>query len=449
MIEMPSQTFDVQDFIDRQRLRPVHFGILALCFLVMFVDGFDIYMVGKIAPAIAGDFGAAPAAITPVIVMQQIGLATWAFLMSPLGDRLGRKRMLLIAFAAFGLLTIATAFSPSIMVLAALRGITGLFLAAVLPYAVALISEFTPLRQRAMFLSAGMAGFSLGNVAGSMTALLVPDYGWEAGFFVGGAMPLALLPVLALCLPESIAFRAAKDAADPAIARTIRHLSPETALTGDERFLVRTNQPGGRRANPLDLFLEGRGVTSTLLFAACFFSMGTITLVAAWMPSFFQQMGGISIQQFARVAMIGLLGGIVGMLSIGALLDRVSRELPIPLFFLGYSAAIMVLGYVPFGSGWFTPALFAMAFFQGGGQAGLNMTMARVYPTRIRSTGIGWAGGAGRIGGVILPLFGGYALTQAFPLQLTLGVVAAFPFTVAVLVVFLGRAVRRTTSPSA
>ena len=204
MIEMPSQTFDVQDFIDRQRLRPVHFGILALCFLVMFVDGFDIYMVGKIAPAIAGDFGAAPAAITPVIVMQQIGLATGAFLMSPLGDRLGRKRMLLIAFAAFGLLTIATAFSPSIMVLAALRGITGLFLAAVLPYAVALISEFTPLRQRAMFLSAGMAGFSLGNVAGSMTALLVPDYGWEAGFFVGGAMPLALLPVLALCLPESM-----------------------------------------------------------------------------------------------------------------------------------------------------------------------------------------------------------------------------------------------------
>jgi len=449
MIEMPSQTFDVQDFIDRQRLRPVHFGILALCFLVMFVDGFDIYMVGKIAPAIAGDFGAAPSAITPVIVMQQIGLAIGAFLMSPLGDRLGRKRMLLIAFAAFGLLTIATAFSPSIIVLAALRGITGLFLAAVLPYAVALISEFTPLRQRAMFLSAGMAGYSLGNVAGSMTALLVPDYGWEAGFVVGGAMPLALLPVLALCLPESIAFRAAKDATDPVIARTIRHLSPETALTGDERFLVRTNQPGGRRANPLDLFLEGRGVASTLLFAACFFSMGTITLVAAWMPSFFQQMGGISIQQFARSAMIGLLGGIVGMLSIGALLDRVSRELPIPLFFLGYSAAIVVLGHVPFDSGWFTPALFVMAFFQGGGQAGLNMTMARVYPTRIRSTGIGWAGGAGRMGGVILPLFGGYALAQAFPLQLTLGVVAAFPFTVAVLVVFLGRAVRRTTSPSA
>ena len=191
MIEMPSQTFDVQDFIDRQRLRPVHFGILALCFLVMFVDGFDIYMVGKIAPAIAGDFGAAPSAITPVIVMQQIGLAIGAFLMSPLGDRLGRKRMLLIAFAAFGLLTVATAFSPSIIVLAALRGITGLFLAAVLPYAVALISEFTPLRQRAMFLSAGMAGYSLGNVAGSMTALLVPDYGWEAGFVIGGAMPLA------------------------------------------------------------------------------------------------------------------------------------------------------------------------------------------------------------------------------------------------------------------
>jgi AAHS family 4-hydroxybenzoate transporter-like MFS transporter len=446
---MPSPTFDVQDFIDRQCLRPAHFGILVLCFLVMFVDGFDIYMVGKIGPAIAEDFDTTPAAMTPVIVLQQIGLAVGAFLMSPLGDRLGRKRMLLIAFAAFGILTIATAFSPSIIALAALRGVTGLFLAAVLPYAVALISEFTPLRQRAMFLSAGMAGYSLGNVAGSMTALLVPGYGWEVAFFVGGAMPLALLPILAFCLPESIAFRAAKDATDPAIARTIRYLSPETALTGNERFLVRNSRPGNGRANPLELFREGRGSASTLLFAACFFSMGTIALVAAWMPSFFQQMAGVSIQQFARSAMIGLLGGIVGMISIGALLDRVSRQLPIPLFFLGYSAAILLLSHVPFGSAWFTPALFAMAFFQGGGQAGLNMTMTRLYPAHIRSTGVGWAGGAGRIGGVILPLFGGYALARAFPLQLTLGIVAAFPFAVAILVAFIGLAAKRTAGQPA
>ncbi len=437
---MKAQAFDVQAFIDRQPLRPVHFGILALCFLVMFVDGFDIYMVGKIAPAIAKDFGAGPAAMTPVIVMQQIGLAVGAFLMSPLGDRLGRKRMLLIAFATFGVLTIATAFAPSIIVLAGLRGITGLFLAAVLPYAVALISEFTPLRQRAMFLSAGMAGYSLGNVAGAMTALLVPTYGWQAGFLVGGAMPLVLLPALALALPESVAFRAAKDPFDRAIARTIRRLSPTTMLTGDEHFVARTIERGKTRANPLDLFREGRSLTSALLFAACFFSMGTIALVAAWLPSFLQQMAGVSIQDFARSAMIGLLGGIVGMLSIGALLDRVSRDLPIPLFFLGYAMAIVLLGYVPFGSVWFTPALFAMAFCQGGGQAGLNMTMVRLYPTHIRSTGIGWAGGAGRIGGVILPLFGGLALAQAFSLQLTLVVVAAFPFTVAILVIFLGKA---------
>ncbi|MDF8333703.1 MFS transporter [Novosphingobium cyanobacteriorum] len=446
---MSARIFDVQEFIDRQRLRPVHFGILILCFLVMFIDGFDIYMVGKIAPAIARDFGATPAAMTPVIAMQQIGLAVGAFLMSPLGDRLGRKRMLLIAFALFGVLTVVTAFSTSILVLAALRGVTGLFLAAVLPYAVALISEFTPLRQRAMFLSAGMAGYSLGNVAGSMTALLVPAYGWEAGFLIGGAMPLALLPALALALPESIAFRAAKDPADPAISRTIRRLAPETALSGDELFSARALDAGKARANPLDLFREGRMATSTLLFAACFFSMGTIALVAAWLPSFLQQMAGVSIQAFARSAMIGLLGGIVGMLAMGTLLDRGSRHLPIPLFFLGYSAAILLLGHVPFGSVWFTPALFTMAFFQGGGQAGLNMTMARVYPTHIRSTGIGWAGGAGRIGGVVLPLFGGFALAQAFTLKLTMAVVAAFPFTVAVLVIFLGRSAAKAAPSTA
>lgn len=428
--------FDIQAFVDAQSLKPMHVTVLALCFLVMFIDGFDIFMVGKIAPAIAEDFGVTPAHMTIVFLLQQIGLALGAFLLSPLGDYFGRKRMLVISFALFGVLTVATAFSPSILILAILRGVTGLFLASVVPLAVALISEFTPRHRRAMFIAVGMAGYSLGNVAGSFAALLVPDFGWQSGFWLGGMMPLLLLPFMLLCLPESLYFRAGKNPRDPMIARVIRRLAPQTELTGDETFVAPDNKPG-KRPDPRDLFRDGRARTSIVLFSACFFSMGTIALLAAWLPSFFMQMAGISIQKFALSAMIGLLGGIFGMLSIGWFVDRWHPTLPVPVFFVGYAVAITSLAHVPFESPAFIPTLFLMAMFQGGGQAGLNMVMARVYPPFVRSTGIGWAGGAGRIGGVVLPLFGGFALASAFSLQLTLAMVALPPLLVAVLVLFL------------
>jgi AAHS family 4-hydroxybenzoate transporter-like MFS transporter len=335
------------------------------------------------------------------------------------------------------LLSVATAFSPSIPAMAILRGITGLFLASVLPLAVALISEFTPVRQRAIFIAIGMTGYSLGNVGGAVTALLVPGFGWQSGFWVGGLMPLILIPFLLFCLPESLAFRVSRNPNDVMIPRTIARISPQVELTGAESFVAQDKRKAGTRRDPLDLFRDGRARTSVLLFSACFFSMGTIALLAAWLPSFFQQMAGISIQQFALSAMLGLLGGIVGMLSIGWLLDRIHPTLPIPIFFMAYAVAIMMLGQVPFNSPAFIPTLFLMALFQGGGQAGLNMMMARVYPTYIRSTGIGWAGGAGRIGGVALPLFGGFALASAFSLELTLTIVAMPPIMVAVMVLFL------------
>jgi AAHS family 4-hydroxybenzoate transporter-like MFS transporter len=434
---MKPKPFDVQAFVDQQKLRPIHFTVLALCFLIMFIDGFDIFMVGKIAPAIAADFGVSTASMTLVILLQQIGLAVGAFLVSPLGDFFGRKRMLVISFALFGILTIATAFSPSILIIAMMRGSAGLFLASILPMAVALISEFTPKPRRATFIAIGMAGYSLGNVAGSLVALLVPDFGWQSGFWIGGSMPLLLLPFMLFFLPESLAYRVNRNPHDAKIPRTIAKISPQTELTGAETYVGQDNRKTGTKPDPIDLFRNGRARTSAILFVACFFSMGTIALLAAWLPSFFQQMAGISIQRFALSAMIGLLGGIVGKLSIGWLLDRIHPTLPIPFFFFGYATAIMLLGQVAFDSPAFIPLLFLMAFLQGGGQAGLNMMMARVYPSFIRSTGIGWAGGAGRIGGVILPLFGGLALASAFSLQLTLAIVAVPPVIVAILVLFI------------
>ncbi len=440
--------FDVQNFIDQRKIGLPQCLVLLLTTLAMFIDGFDIFMVGKIAPAIAGDFGTTPASMTIVFVLQQTGLAIGAFVISPLSDYYGRKRMLIIAFIIFGLLTTITVFSTSLMMVAILRGLSGLFLASVVPTTMALLAEFTPKRWRSLFIAIGIAGYSAGSAAGAAVALLVPHYGWESGFWLGGLMPLALVPVLLLFLPESLTYRVGRDPSHPAIARTIRWMDRNLVLTGEERFV--TAETGGKKvkAHVIDVFRDGRARTSTILFAACVLSMGNIALLAAWLPTFFQEMGGVSIQRFAIVSMTAFIGGMVGTVTIGFLMDRIGATRLIPVYYIGIAATLILMGHVPFGTVGFVLLLVCWSFCQSGGQAGLNMLMTQIYPTALRSTGVGWAGGAGRIGGIIAPLFGGMALASSFTLEVTLAMIAIPPVAVALLVLLL-KPIRRDGAPAA
>ncbi|AKH42240.1 AAHS family 4-hydroxybenzoate transporter-like MFS transporter [Altererythrobacter atlanticus] len=182
---------------------------------------------------------------------------------------------------------------------------------------------------------------------------------------------------------------------------------------------------------------------TAVLWAACLLSMTNIALMSAWLPTFFQEMAGIPIQEFAISAMIAYLGGVAGTLSIGYLMDRFSATRLIPLYYLGLCAALLGMAYVPFEAQIFIGILIFWSFVQTGGQAGLNTLITQIYPPRMRSTALGWAGGAGRVGGVLAPLYGGFAIAQAYSLQLTLILAAIVPLTVAVLIAFLGVASRQ------
>jgi len=439
--------FDVEAFIDRQRIGRTQLSVLLVCGLVCFIDGFDIFMIGKIAPAIAAGFGQPAEAMTFVFVCQQIGLAAGAFLVSPLADRFGRRRMLMWSCAAFGSITLVSAFAQSLDQLAILRGIAGLFMAAGLPMALALIAEMTPAGRRSTFIALSLAGYSTGSAAsGAVAAWLIDVYGWQSGFWIGGIVPLLCVPLLLFFVPESLKFRAERDPKDPRVARTLRRMDPQLMLTGDEVFVLGDGSTAPRKAKLTDIFTEGRGWMTAVLWAACMLSMTNIALMGSWLPTFFQEMAGIPIQEFAISAMIAYLGGVAGTLSIGWLMDRFSATRMIPLYYLGLTAALLGMAWVPFGAPVFIAILIFWNFVQTGGQAGLNTLITQVYPPRMRSTALGWAGGAGRVGGVLAPLYGGLAIAQHYSLQLTLGLAALLPFTVAVLISFLGVATAKRHS---
>src|SRR5690606_12511890 len=148
------------------------------------------------------------------------------FLMPPLADRIGRKPVLGLCLLTFGSLSFWAAFATSFEMLAWLRGVSGIFYSAMLPIGLALLSESTPKRRRALFMSIALVCFSGGNLAsGAMTTWWLREIGWEGFFIAGGVVPLAAILLLAV-VPESLAFRVNRNAGDPRVGSAIRRLDP-------------------------------------------------------------------------------------------------------------------------------------------------------------------------------------------------------------------------------
>jgi AAHS family 4-hydroxybenzoate transporter-like MFS transporter len=437
--------FDVSAFIDAQPIGGRELAMLAVCSIVLFIDGFDMYFLGKIAPAVARGLGGQPADMTMVFTWQQIGMAAGAFVLPPLADRLGRKPMLAVCLIGFGLLSLVAAFAASLLQLTVLRALAGIFLAGAFPIAMALLSEMTPQRMRSPFIAISLVFLSGGNIAsGAVAAWLLDLYGWQIGFVIAGILPLVALPLM-LLVPESLAFRVSRDPVDPNIARTIRKVDREVVFSGFERFCYGPEERAVR-AGPTAILSRRYRLQTVILWSTCFLSLGNIALLSNWLSTYFQELGGVPIQEFAKFLMIGFTGGAIGTLTMGWFMARTNPYWLICAFYLLDAVAIGAVGSLPFGTGVFIGAMMAWSFAQTGGQTGLNTLATLGYPPEMRSSGMGWASGVGRLGGILFPLAGGIALGAALPLHTLMLLIAVPCVLVAVLIAILGIGVKRQTA---
>ena len=432
------QRFDVARFIDERPIGAREILTLAIVSLVLFIDGFDMYFLGKILPAIAEGLGGESTDMRQVVNYQQIGMAVGAFLMPPLADRVGRKPILGLCLLVFGSLSFWAAFATGFTMLAWLRGVSGIFYSAMLPIGLALLAESTPRRRRALFMSIALVCFSGGNLgSGVMTAWFLDELGWEGFFIFGGIVPLAAILLLAF-VPESLAFRVNRDGADPRLPSAIQRLDPAAQVPIGTVFHM-GDQDEVSRAGPLAMFGSRYRIQTILLFAACFFALGNIALLANWLATFMYELAELPIETFAFYMIIGYFGGASGTLAMGWLMDRMNPYWLIAGYFVVDAAAILSLGYIPPQAAVaFVTALVVWNFCQVGGQTGINNLATLSYPPEMRSSGIGWAGGVGRIGGIVFPFLGGLALAAALPLQTIMFATAIPALVVAALIFILG-----------
>jgi AAHS family 4-hydroxybenzoate transporter-like MFS transporter len=389
----------------------LHLRSAWLCGVVLFLEGYDIADVGYAIPSLVDAWKIQPSVFSQVLTAGNVGLMLGSVCAGLLGDRLGRKPVLISCVVAFGLFSLLSAFVGSPSQLEGLRFLTGLGLGGGLPLSLALASDFvrpgSPGRL-VILMSVGVPiGFSVG---GLLAGWLVGIFGWPAIFVTGGVLPLAVVPLLVLWLPESIAAR----------------LEP-------------------RRHNvAAALFQHGLAPSTFLLWAINVFSLLGTFFILLWTPAILHSTGA-SPSQAILATTIYALGVIASPLLAALIVDRIAieRVLACGLAFGALCVLAIGLFYPRF---WLLSLFLCGAGLGGGSQAGINSLSALAYPPAIRSTGAGWALGAGRVGAIGGALLGGALLALGFRVQ-KIFVAASIPaFLAALMMAILGR-LRSTGQP--
>ena len=432
---MARASIDVGTLIEGQGFGRFQAGLMFWICAFMFIEGYDMQVVGYAAPAIIKAWHADKAAFGGVFGAGLVGFMLGATLLGNLGDRLGRKRMIVMGCLLFGLFTLASAYATSLTELLVLRAIAGLGLGGSIPNAIALMTEYAPAKVRATRVGIMFIGYTVGSALGGVIAAqLMPAYGWPSVFVVGGVLPIAVGLISIAVLPESVRFLMVRDGADRVLP-LLRRVRPDLPL-GDDT-LVTLNEERQPGLPVKQLFVGARGAMTSLLWLAYGANMVSLHFLTSWLPTVIAD-SGVPVTHAVIATALLQAGGGVGSLIVGRLLDRIGTG-GIVAAFLCAVPCVAGLGHV----GTDETPLMLLVTVAGlciiGGQAGINALSGTLYPTYMRSTGTGWAFGMGRFGSILGPVIGGQLIALSLPLG-ALFATAAAPILVSAGALFcLGR----------
>ena len=391
---------DVQQFIDERPFSAWQWAVFVLCFVIVLLDGFDTAAVGYIAPSLVKEWGVTKPMLGPVLSAALFGLAFGALSSGPLADRFGRKTVLAVAVAIFGVACLASSQAADLGQLTGMRFATGLGLGAAMPNAVTLMSEFCPTRRRALLTNLMFCGFPLGAACGGfLAAWMIPQWGWRSVLMLGGAVPVVLFVLLLALLPESVRFLVARRAPIERVRAVLRRLAgPE--VDAIERFTISEHRPVTNERGGLALVLDRPyRIGSIMLWLSYFMGLGIFYALINWMPLLFKD-AGLDPRTATLVAALFPLGGI-GAVGFGWLMDRFEGDWIIAAGYAATAVFVWMIGQAVGSVGLLMVVVFVAGTLMNTAQSSLPALAAAFYPTSGRATGVAWMLGIGRFGGIV------------------------------------------------
>ncbi len=400
---------EVADLVDRSKLQPTQIVILVLCGLCMVMDGFDVQTMAYVAPALLREWNVAKPALGPVFSAGLFGVMLGSLVFGIVADKIGRRPVLIGAMLFLALSVFATAHVSSLNAMLALRLISGLAMGAIIPNAMAISGEFSPLRYRVALMMIVSSGFIIGGAAGGfIAAALIPAFGWPAVFYVGAVAPLIVAVALIFAMPESMQFQVVRGKNLDSVRKLLARIAPQAGIGPDTEFAVPERSESGMPV--ANLFRNGLAVGTILLWIINFMNLLCVYFLANWLPVVMNETGH-SAQEAVLAGTMMWVGGVVGNLLLGWFVDRRGFGPVLSWTFAVAALAVVTIGHV---AGSLTLVFLAIGiagFCVLGAQSGLNALSPTYYPISVRSTGTGWASGIGRFGSVVGPILGSHLIS--------------------------------------
>jgi MFS transporter, AAHS family, 4-hydroxybenzoate transporter len=422
----------VSRLLDERGLGPFQIRLLFWAILLSLIDGYDIAAIAFAAPHLVASWGIPRSALGPVLSASNIGVLFGSAIFGWIGDRYGRKPALIGANLLFGAFTFIAAYSADLTQLFWLRLIAGIGIGGVIPNLVAICTESAPRNLRATLPIVAVGCVPLGGALGGLvSAFLVPQYGWQILFQIGGIVPIVIALAAIMNLPESIKYMALHESQRAKMSKLVAALLPGFTVPADARFVIEDEQQTPS-SNPVYLFQHGLWLITPLSWLLFALNLMGYFFLSSWTPTLLTA-AKLPPATAAIAAAVLQVGGTVGALSLCWWLQR-HRFLAISFLFV---LAVPVVGSIGFAGLTSQAALLAATFFAGflvlGIQVGINVVGAMLYPTSLRANGSGWQLGLGRIGSIVGPLVG--ALFVGMPVQ-QLYMWSALPFAAGAIVCF-------------
>ncbi|MFM0223176.1 MFS transporter [Paraburkholderia dipogonis] len=433
------RTVDVSRLIDEQKVGWFAIVLIFSTWLVMLTDGYELSALAFAAPSLIKAWHIERGALGPVFGANIFGIMVGSILFGYVGDRIGRKRAILLGACWYGLITLATAWTTQVPELLWLRFAAGIGIGGAVPNAFVLVSEFAPKRLRATWVTLMFTGYTLGaGFGGGVAVWLVPHFGWPAVFVVGGLAPLVVAIAAAFVMPESLRFQVLKGWPLPGIAATARRVRPDLGLPQDVTFVVADEQRFSQ-FSPRLLFAGRLRYVTPVLWLAYIANSMALFFLQNWLPVLIEAVG-VAPRQAALMTTLFSIGGTAGGLVLMRFVDRRGVLLITCLPVIGFPL-VASLG-MGLDAGLLVAAVFGVGFCVAGTQSGLNAVASMVYPTRFRSKGTGTAIGIAKIGSIAGPMIGGILIGAHLPVQDLFRVASIPVIAVAVLSFVLGRVYR-------
>ena len=388
--------------IDNQPISRHQYATIFVCFLMNILDGMDVLIISYCAPAIAQSWKTGPETLGIVFSAGLAGMAIGALFLAPFADHIGRKKMILLSATLMGVSIFITAYSTSVAQLIVLRLLSGIGIGSMLASTAALTAEYTPHRSKDFWVSAVIAGYPVGAVlSGMVAAEFVPKIGWQFMFKIAGLASIVTLPFIIFFLSESVEYYLKKQPKGSLtkVNRILRKMSRKPITDLPKRDARVRGIPAR------DLIAPAFRRSTLQLWLALFCAFASLYFLTSWIPKLASD-AGLSLRLAIYAGTIFNLGAFIGILIQGYLSTRFGLKRVIGFFFFA-TALLMMIFKLLLGSDLLLLIFGLLGFGIQGGFVGLYAVATRIYPTEFRTTGVGWAIGAGRLGGVIGPALGG------------------------------------------